>query len=367
MLLPEPLKFDDGLPLTTVAQWRSRREELLEHFRRAVYGSAPDKRSAMKAINEDVKQTTSHVRKIITLDFDGKLRARVLLYAPVRSAHSPCFLSMNFIGNQSCTMDADVPIQTGRVMGIGDGSIINDRATESSRGKRCHYLPHERIVARGYACATVCCADFEADFGDGWQTGIRGLFGWDIGNSGAIGCWAWGLSRVLDYLLTDPLIDGSRVAVMGHSRMGKTALWAAAQDERFALAISNDSGQGGATISRRRVGETIGDITRVFPHWFCKAHASFERRESELPIDQHELIALIAPRPVYVASAADDHWADPEGEQLAAIEARRVYDFLQPGTGVTHVGQHVRPGKHSVEAIDWQHFLSFADRHWVDK
>jgi hypothetical protein len=287
-----------------------------------------------------------------------------LLYAPLDRPPVGCFLSLNFVGNQSFTSDPDVPIETGRVIDYGDGSITHFHANEKSRGLRERYLPWRTITARRYATATVCCANFEEDFVDGYKTGVRTKHGWDIDRSGAIGAWAWGLSRVMDYLQTDPLIDPKRVAVMGHSRMGKAALWAGACDERFAMAISNESGQGGAAISRRRQGETIGDITRVFPHWFRRDHVRFNRSEADLPVDQHQLIALLAPRPVYVASAAGDTWADPEGEQLAANEARKVYDFLDPGSGARFVGQHVRPGKHSVEPIDWEHSLNFADAHW---
>jgi hypothetical protein len=184
------------------------------------------------------------------------------------------------------------------------------------------------------------------------------------------------MSRMADYLETDADVDAKRLAIVGHSRLGKTALWAGAMDTRFRIVVSNDSGEGGAAISRRVFGETVADLNSRFPHWFCGNYRQYSGREAEMPFDAHMLLALAAPRPLYVASASEDRWADPKGEFLAAVAVGGVYELLgrkgvatdvmpQPDHPVGDtVRYHVRTGKHDITAYDWQQYLEFAERHF---
>jgi hypothetical protein len=224
--------------------------------------------------------------------------------------------------------------------------------------------------------------DIEPDIAGAMKLGIRGAYlkpgqeATDPDEWGAIAAWAWGLSRIADYLETDRDVDAGRLAVVGHSRLGKTALWAGAMDTRFGIVISNDSGEGGAAISRRVFGETVADLNNRFPHWFCGNYKQFSGREADMPFDAHMLLALAAPRPLYVASAQEDLWADPKGEFLAAVAASEVYELLgRKGIGTKTmppvnepvgdaVRYHVRTGKHDITAYDWQQYLEFAETHF---
>jgi hypothetical protein len=382
--LPDPLLRSNGKRVRTAKEWtEQRRPELLELFKNNMYGSSPQ---APKDITYDVFDVDEHalggkaIRKQITIYLTPKKdgpKEDLLLYIPAGHAKPvPAILAPNFMGNQAVIADPAVKLAT--VWGLKTHQ--RQQAAEESRGKEKNFEV-EKVLARGYAFATVHYGDIEPDFNGGYPYGIRPLFlkagetQPAPGEWGAIAAWSYGLSRAMDYLEKEQGIDATRVALMGHSRLGKTVLWAGAADPRFAMVLASCSGEGGASLMRRQYGETIQDLVRAFPYWFDTNFQKYAGHADQLPVDSHELIALIAPRPVYITGAEDDQWADPRGEFLACVAAGPVYRLLGAkdlGTDkmpelnqpmMQTIGYHYRTGKHEVTAFDWDQFLTFADMH----
>lgn len=387
-ILPDLLTDLSGRPVTTPQQWRQqRRGEVLGLFEQHVFGRLPDfpvqLRTRLRSEVSDAIGGLAH-RRELTVYFTGDdagPQMDLLIYTPVAAeGRVPAFLGLNFNGNQAIESDPRLHITESWVRNNRELGIENNRATEATRGSEASRWSVERIVKAGYGLVTIYYGDIDPDFDDGFRNGIH-LLGQPVAGEragdagGSISAWAWGLSRALDVLESDKRIDAERVAVFGHSRLGKTSLWAGATDPRFAMVISNNSGCGGAALSRRAFGETVGRINKSFPHWFCVNHRKYNGNEGALPVDHHMLIALAAPRPIYVASAVEDQWADPRGEYLSLWHAGVVYRLFgrvgmpseaMPGLDMpvqTDVGYHIRSGKHDVTDYDWQQYVKFADRH----
>jgi hypothetical protein len=388
---PDSLRLENGERVDDVDVWRKRRRaEIVALFETYVYGRTTADANAVRfgvaEVEEDVLGGAA-IRKQVKIYFrgtEGGPTADLLIYLPTAAnGPRPVFLGLNFGGNHSVALDEGIWLPTSWMRSRDDAAVVDQRATAAGRGMSRGRWPIQEIVSRGYAVATMYCGDIDPDYDDGFRNGVHPLSGNDRQEApatdqwGTIAAWAWGLSRALDYFETDDDIDASRTAVLGHSRLGKTALWAGALDERFALVISNDSGCGGAALSRRRFGETVKRINTSFPHWFCANFHQFNDREAALPVDQHMLLALVAPRPLYVASAEQDLWADPRGEFLALQLASRVYELFgkqalsdveMPAVDtpiLRDVAYHIRTGKHDITRYDWQRYMDFADQHFT--
>ncbi len=357
-ILPDPMTTMSGEKVKNARRWyQERRPEILELFRTNVFGRIPETPYQMdfKVVNLD-KNAMNGAATLKEVDIsivrgDRSLVIRLKLFTPNKSEKPvPTFL------------------------------LINNRGPENidvTRTVKSQFWPAEEVIARGYGIAAFHNADLDQDEFDEFQGGIHELLdktprpndAW-----GTIAAWAWGASRCLDYLVTDRDVDGRKVAVVGHSRGGKTALWAGAEDTRFGMTISNESGCTGAALARRRYGETVARINRVFPHWFCTNYKKYNGNEDALPVDTHMLMALTAPRPLYIASAGEDIWADPRGSYLALYNATPVYKLLGKDSRIPEamppvnkqvisgkLGYHVREGDHNLLLEDWTRFMDFAD------
>ncbi len=358
--LPNPRVARDGTPVSSSEIWdASRRAELMDLFRDHVYGRRP-------AVEHFVRfEKTAELEEA----FDGAATGRSMTATIAIDDRTFSFPFVLFVPNS-----AHRPLPA--VVHINNRYFV---PLEKAATEHDPFWPAKTLIERGYATASFHTSDVDPDKRDGYADGIRSFFvagqpptddAWR-----SLSAWGWAASRILDHLDSLDAIDGTRVAVVGHSRGGKTSLWAACEDPRFAIAYSNNSGCGGAALSRRAYGETVGRITTNFPHWFCKPFSAYADREGELPIDQHEVISLIAPRGVYVASADEDLWADPRGEYASVIAAAPVFRLFGKGSITTNempalnqprvvgqTGYHIRTGGHGLGDVDWKWFLDFADQ-----
>jgi hypothetical protein len=383
--LPDPLIMLDGTRVTTKEDWvEKRRPELKQLFQHYMYGYFPPRPDDIKFKVGQVDPKAlggKATLKRITISFGPPAtpKMHVLVFIPnKRQGPAPVFVGMNFYGNHTVVADPTVPLPTAWVP-KGAKGVQDHRATEEGRGSQVDVWAIEQTIDRGYAVATVYCGEVDPDRADareGIQPHLRkegakpGPHDW-----GTIAAWAWGLQRVVDYLVTDPDIDASRIIVVGHSRLGKTALLAAAFDERVAMAIPLQAGCGGTSPSRGTVGESVERINTSFPHWFNSAFKEFNGKPERLPFDQHCLIALMAPRPVLLPNAVEDTWANPAGQFEVLKAAEPVYRLLgaggleakqMPELGKlvnSTLGYYIRAGKHSMTRADWRVFCDFADRH----
>ncbi len=380
--LPDPLVFSNGKAVKTAKDWAKRRSELFTVFEKDMYGKVPagkvtttiseiskdENACSGLAVRREIQITLSHERKSAVL--------YLLVYLPKSADRSPLFLGYNFSGNHTISAETGIRVTTSWVRNNPALGITNNLSTESARETDAGSWDIGEIIKRGYGLATLYYGDVDPDFDDGFKNGVHALFAapHDGSSWGSIAAWAWGLSRVMDCLEKIKEVDSQKVIVFGHSRLGKTALWAGVTDPRFAIVISNESGSGGAALSARKYGETITRTNTSFPHWFCGNFKKYNNKEETLPFDQHELLALVAPRPLYISTAEEDRWGDPKGSFLACVAAAPVYKLLgkegfpettmpaleTPVAGT--IGYHIRPGKHAVMPYDWRCFMDFADK-----
>jgi hypothetical protein len=359
--LPEILKTADGKKIKNKKTWEStRRPEIVSLFEDNIYGHMPKAYDSIdfKIINQQSQAMGGKATLKETDIMVWKTGKQVVI-------HLVLFIPNNLKSSASVFL------------------LINNRSRDNadpSRKDKSDFWPAEMLVDSGYAIAAFHVSDAAPDDKVNYTKGVLQLYPEQLdADNGmkAIGAWAWAAGRVMDYFEKERPVDPKKVAVVGHSRGGKAALWAGAQDQRFAMVISNCSGNTGAALARRRFGERIKVINTSFPHWFSNNYKKYNDNEDALPVDQHMLIAVIAPRPVYVTSATEDLWADPKGSYLALKNAEVAYNLYkkQPALPASppavnqqqiigKLGYHNREGIHNLTAFDWSNFIRFAKLQW---
>lgn len=353
-VLPEVLKTASGKEVSSRKMWEEvRRPEIIKLFEDNIYGQMPkDYDSIRYTLKSEDKAAMA-----------GKAKLKEVAIRVYRNKKSVQINVVMFVPNNA---KKPAPVFV----------LINNRGkdnTDPTRKIKSGFWPAEMVVDSGYAVAAFHVSDLAPDNKDTFVNGVLQLYPEQLeADNGmrAIGAWAWGASRVMDYFESDKDIDAANVAVVGHSRGGKASLWAAAQDKRFAVCVTNCSGNTGAALARRQFGERITRINTTFPHWFTNNYKKFNDKENELPVDQHMLIALIAPRPLYATNASKDLWADPTGTFLALKNAEKTYALYgmrsklpanPPGINVpipqAPLAYHNREGEHDLTAYDWGNFI----------
>ncbi|RIH66301.1 alpha/beta hydrolase [Mariniphaga sediminis] len=360
--LPELLKTQKRKTVSTIKDWEKiRRPEILNLFENHVYGQVP----------KDFDDIAFEVTNLDKNAMDGKATLKEVAITVTRNQKSVSINLLMFTPNKA---KKPVPMFL----------VINHRGIKTmdiTRQNKDGFWPAEEVIEAGYGISGFDVIDVSPDDKVKFREGVLNqLYPEQLEmNNGmrALGAWGWGAARAIDYFEKDKAVDAGKIISVGHSRGGKASLWFGAQDKRVAITISNESGNSGAALSRRNFGETVERITNHFPYWFCPNYQQYANNENKLPVDQHMLIALIAPRAVYVASAAEDLWADPKGQYLALTEAQDVYELYKVHTNLPaempdvneqiirpHIGFHNREGKHNMTPYDWQQFIQFADNYF---
>ena len=376
---PDPLTSFAGKRIATREEWfDERRRELRSLFEHYMYGDWPNipTNVAGRLVRSDPKALggKATLRELTVTIAEGCPPIHLLLVTPNGAKGPvPAFVGMNFCGNHAIVKDSQMRIPDAW-MYPGPG-VHENRATEAGRGAQFDTWSVDQIIDRGYAFATFYNGDVDPDVPDK-RGGMRPFLASQGVHTATIAAWAWGISRVVGYLTTVREIDAGRIAVVGHSRLGKAALLAGATDDRIALVIPHQAGCGGSAPNRchNPKAETIERINSHFPHWFCDTFKQFNKQVERLPFDQHCLVALVAPRPVLLSNAVEDQWANPEGQFEILKAAEPVYRLLGADGAATEkipesgklidstLGYYIRPGPHSMTRGDWKIFLDFADK-----
>lgn len=361
--LPEILQTATGQPVTTINQWKyQRRPEIVNTFAEQVYGQLPRDFDSIQF--EIVSENSSTINGIAT--------AKEIDITVSRNGNSlPIRLNL-LIPN-----DADKPVPVTLLMNHR-GPTNMDITRESKED----FWPAEMILQRGYAAAVFNVEDVADDNPETYTEDLlETLYPEQIGQGDgmmALSAWGWGAMRVMDYFETDQDIDQQKSILIGHSRGGKSSLWTGANDERWGIVVANESGAVGAALSKRKFGETVEIINNGFPYWFTPNFEQYNQKESDMPFDQHMLVAAIAPRGVYITAAEEDQWADPKGMYESLFHATEVYrqiygmsvslekqmPEINDPTDNSNIGYHIRDGEHDLKTYDWEQFLNFSDRHF---